>query len=189
MLVQRERTRVQLERRTDAHSSDVLRTMESSQASTLCLGPKWAPKLALRFAHLVRPPQVSPLSQAQYVHCADASWLAAAGSAVAGAATEDAADIHMQNVGQLDPTPTPEPDPISDFSDPGLVGVVRSSINNVGLTAHQPERVAKRRSHPFCIPRSFLCGLIQAGFSRTGFPSCLIPLVLARQSRDEIHMT
>ena len=91
--------------------------------------------------------------QAQYEHFADASWLAAAGSVVAAAATGNAADIRMHNEGQLDPTPTPEHNPNPEFSGPGFVGVVNSSVNYVGLAAEQSVSGAKKRSRPFAIPR------------------------------------
>ena len=90
--------------------------------------------------------------QAQYEHSTEASWLAAAGSVVA-AATENAADIRTHNEDQLDPTPTLEHNPNPEFSGPGFVGVVNTTINHVGLAAEQSVSGAKKRSRKFAIPR------------------------------------
>ena len=131
--------------RDNAYSLSVLQKLETSQVpqNKLCFPP--GPKLRSRFAHLVKQPQASLLMPGKYTHDADAGWLAAAGSASADAATDNAADIQVQVISQ-NVGPTVSQGAGSNENAPNLLPRVEEA-------PEQPRRIAKMRSRPFRIPR------------------------------------
>ena len=81
--------------RENRQSMRVLDTMDTKPAHQASLRYSPGPKLMARFSHLVAKPKATPLLPGENIHDADAGWLAAAGSASADAAVENAADISI----------------------------------------------------------------------------------------------
>ena len=86
------------------------------------------------------------------IHVADAGWLAAAGSASADAATDNAADIqvpvHSQHVGLNVGTGENS----NGVASTNLSDAPPNLSTRVEKAPEQPGRIAKTRSRPFRIP-------------------------------------